>query len=273
MVLGLVLWLAPAWQELGVAPLFPPPETVWPAQTFIGPAAGAARGLRAHVGVWTDRGVVEFEWIFEDESGETIFTRPQKYVAGFWPTAAVNLGKRGDTLLVGGLSATDGSTVIEKWTLRFPALPQRVPGAVETVYEARVVRELVHREDVEGRYGIRFMEPVRGKDLVTHVLVHFTDSGDLYVMSVSDGSLELLLAADLEPELARPYWIGISSGLHPTQGFVYHYGTDPCGGPHGTYLVLLDKDKDGRIDWHQLLDNAGWTALLGNPHHWTAVFD
>jgi hypothetical protein len=226
----------PAWEPYrGMPPLevlFPHEGMEWSGCPVTFEGGGSARffqglGKRLVRGVW-ERG---------SSSGSDEY--PTQYV----PTTL--LAPSPDSLLVAG-KRDDGRTVIELWTFDASVLPPR-----------RIARTL-YDEAREGRDMVALLLRVPGSG--RSCLVQFWDSRDLYEMTLdSPASLRLLASPTPKPGALtvpplRRSFDQVWSADHVSRGFVYQLGTES---PEPS-LILVDADRDGRLDRYVLVSSAEW---------------
>ncbi len=244
-----------AWKP---APGVPPSELRWQGKHKASLAfqdesiTGQAR--------WDLRGkLVSILWTHEP----TRSAGAQEISTSYWPTAITALGD-GRTLVVAG-KRPDGNTVVESWRLLAPVLVPKDGPDKEYLLEPAVV------ESVDTLYDAA----VQGRDLVAHVvrklgstsglLVQFVDSRDVYELDFAAKPPTLAIVASPQsattipavPQLRQRYtraW----AGDHKAKGYVYVLANDGQQGVAS--LVLVDKDRDGKLDGSLLVSEAEWAS-------------
>ncbi len=190
----------------------------------------------------------------------------QQFATSYHPTA-VGVATE-SAIVVGGVRVT-GETVIEVWSFVWPTMPQPGPGnVVKTVAPFRKTVNTLYSADQGGRRYVRSIAPLQVQQgAVTHALVQFDDSGDVYSISLQNGSLSLVASPTAAggvgpiPELGTFRHTNIEFNDHVGSGYVYIFGgrggwLSPVNEP--STLVLLDGDRDGTIDSEQVLLPAQW---------------
>jgi len=231
-----------------------PPATAWPFQTVVfSPPEPSGYEAVGQVGVRTRGRELYISWSYEIPDGDSIFST-QRFLLSYWPTAAQAV--EGD-LVVAGVREVDGYTVIERWTLSYPPLPQTGGG-----YEVVVVGTESLYESADPNLGyVRMMSGLyRESGEMEEVLVLYGGGNVLHTLDAVSGFHGEILNSSQSPELASAVWDFITAADHASSGYVYLFNFDPDG--YGVdHLALFDADRNGTIDSWQVLDEADWESL------------
>lgn len=214
----------------------------------------------------------------------------QEYPVAFYPNLAEVIDA--NTLLVAGATA-DQESIIEKWTLKWPAVeeepaldPQTGKLSVEVILPVEITTQLIFLGGT--RNDPQFIRAMCGvatqEDGVVASLVLFHESNELYTLDLGSNELSLLADPMLDqgwlgmiPELGRHYYDGVLRSEKVSGEFIYKFLRNPRrndinenGQPS---LVLLDANQDGVLDGHLVLTadewvTQGWADVNNYVHDW-----
>jgi hypothetical protein len=224
---------------------------------------------------------VSFDWTRWSKGSSSsrykIADNSESFATAYWPTYALPAGPY--RLCVAG-KRTSGETVLERWTFaatnatgkHCPSVDPPDPDACYANAQnwnlpprTRVDPLIVLAPD-DPRGTIRAMFPsLKSADVM---FVYYNSSRELYAVDVAantqalqaspTGSASLLSVPDLKSEFRR-FW----SADYTNKGYCYFLG--PSLGvlypemPNHT-LVLIDSDRDGKIDSAQPISAKAWTT-------------
>jgi len=205
---------------------------------------------------------LSFRWFYRASDGKALHSFQSESVR-FWPTEVTSCGP--NRVLVSGVDPSDGSAVIEIWSLAPPRpFPQvTIDAATGQSVEPSLKFQIVRRRQVA---VVRDQGPVyrlfqlRGAD--NKALVQFGDSRHLSVLDLNSGSLSIMFAATSNgSDPVRPELANVSGtrwcANHADEGYVYYLG---AVGPDAFYM-LFDHDRDGEIDVDVVLTHATYESL------------
>lgn len=189
----------------------------------------------------------------------------EEFPLTFWPTACETTAT--NHLVIAG-KRRNGSTHIERWTLKKPLLLSgSAGGGVSLSAQGLAETSEVYDAAQTGKDMVRGM--VRKRGALDRVLLQFHDSRDLYELDFSQDPAVLAVALlhSAEPALTGDF-DNYQGGNHSQLGFVYAFANvgDPDRVPA---LLLKDSNRDGVIDWHGIITGAEWEQQgLGNKSNY-----
>lgn len=232
-------------------PLVQPPEWFSISQTMLRPPPPVPGNAAATVKTMTLDKILELRWTY-DGPGGTRKIHDERIDVLYWPTAAARVCELspdvGGSMVVAGKLASNGHTVIERWTAALTAVPSDSNPTPFT-------KTVLYDGNDPGQRVVRLLAPVYG--VPGKVFVQFQDVRDLHVMDAQTGALTLSLSASLAPEIAfdsyRSFWGGkLTSGKYC---YVFHcrFSQDDDGA-----IVLYDDQPDGVVDGWVPVDKDSW---------------
>jgi len=182
----------------------------------------------------------------------------------FWPTA---VGYANQNLYVAG-KRYNGRTLVQEWGVDYTGFP-----ASEPSFQPRTIMN----RDVPGESVIRWLFPLvrELQPLVgprsTHLLVQFADSFDVGTVDIATGTVNVVFAAQLFPDLLvaeRDIAWGVR---HNQLGnlYVLQPSEPSLTGP----ILFADSERDGIVDSIQVFASPDpFQALIGSPPiDWTLL--
>jgi hypothetical protein len=237
--------------------------------------------------------VVSFEWRWvtpNDHSPTNMKAHTsEEFATKYWPTIAA-VGR--DRMFVGG-KGEDGATILERWVFESKEAGHPAPsveltcgalGAESPRYEWTLpprthVDEIVRLPPESPQGLIRdLFSSLRSKE---RVFIYYDGSSELYELDLATRSQTLRASptgtsSSLKvPELCNDYrrcW----AADYAQQGYCYFFAPDMEHGvdsrrPVPRLLVLIDSDRDGRIDSSKLVSAKEWAEYWGDTanfaHH------
>lgn len=174
----------------------------------------------------------------------------QTLPTAFYPTGFCTLS--GDRIVVAGRSALGPDTLIELWKVRRPKV-MLDPEERKQVLVTRPVSErtpLFEGDEPGKRLAVLIFALDATEDFV---LIRFADSNDIHELDLEGGAMRLIYSG------ARPWHDAFSTRTHVRYGRMAFLdsldGTVPV-------LGFFDSDRDGRVDYALVLDEAT-TAAMG----------
>ena len=238
--------------------------------------------------------VVTFEWRWvtpHDASPMNVKAHTsEEFATSYWPTI-VAVGR--ERMFVGG-KGEDGGTILERWTfdskstaghfapsveLACGALGTESPHHEWTLPPRKLVEEIVHLAPGSPQGLIRDLLP--SLKSTERLFIYYDGSSEVYEVDLATRA-QMLRASPMGtapslkvPELSRDYnrcW----AADYTQQGYCYFFAPDlehgmDTGRPPSGLLVLIDSDRDGRIDSSKLISANEWASYWGDTanlvHH------
>ena len=226
-----------------------PPHTAWPQQDTL--RVLGQHSLIGMVSVDTKGRSIDVNWSYDDPATGTRSFFPESFNLSYWPTAVASIGT--STLVVGGKRPADGDTIIERWDLSWNS-------AIPSEADPTIVATTVLYQDKQPRMrDPKSMTAFVGTN--DYVLVQYA-SGDLYKLSVVDGSQNLIYSSIQVPKLALESVTHAGSARVPgSSQHVYVISSDRIHQQDGG-ILFFDDDGDGNIDRFLTVENDQWGTVV-----------
>lgn len=231
-----------------------PPEwfSIW--QTEIEPPVPVPGNVRGLVKTLTPHKLVEIRWVFDGTGGERA-QYDERFDLLYWPTAAARLWEGspdvGSSMVVAGKRASDGRTVIEKWTPTFTGIPS-------ADNPTQLLKSPIYSGLEPGKKVVRLLAPTYGVE--GKVFVQFNDVRDLYVLDVATGEFTLALSVAQVPEIEFDSYHGFWGGKTTSGEHAYVFQCKFSQYDDGA-VILTDDDADGVIDSWVSVDKDSWNLV------------